>query len=338
MREPVSHIDSKQGVLYFRGIDATTLAADFSYESVLYHLITGRRPTSLELATIQEELQDLRTLSPELWDRDPNSRPEFSTSLSEIAHVIGTYAEKEDVILRQALLALVSMTATIVASQYRLKQGLEIVKPRTDLHHAENLLWMLRGTVPSNQDTKDFETGLILHMDDPDNPSLSALQETWKHTGDLKKALYEAFNAHIDPLHHGAGHLAMEMLREVNEAEDIELALLARLERGDKIYGIGHRIYRTHDPRGVVLKDMLAKRTARTDDAWIETATTCVAEIAQRLLKKRKGIIVHPNVDLFNAAVYHTFGLSSELNTHLFAVSRVAGWTAHLLEWNREEE
>ena len=190
---------------------------------------------------------------------------------------------------------------------------------------------MVRGISQMQQEVWDFQTSLILPMDDPKNPSLSALGEALGES-DVTEALLAALRAHVGPLHHGAGALAMAMFEEIQKPENALEYLEKRIKSGGKIFGLGHRIYKGIDPRAVVLRKMLERRTMQTCDEWILHVSDAVAREGRLLLAKHKGIDAFPNIDLYNAAVYFTFGLHPELNTSLFAVSRAAGWMAHILE------
>ena len=204
--------------------------------------------------------------------------------------------------------------------------------PARNLGYAANVLHML-GCTTRLDDVRDFESCLMLHMGDPDNPSLSALTETLENGGTPGEALIAALQKHVDPTHHGAGTEAMKMVFALKDQEDIHAALQKRLKEGDRIYGLGHRIYRTIDPRAVFLKGLLTKRATGTELQWLPDKIQSIAVEGASVLKEMKGITVYPNVDLYNAAVYLTFGIDIRFNTFLFAISRVAGWMAHILEW-----
>jgi citrate synthase len=172
-------------------------------------------------------------------------------------------------------------------------------------------------------------------MDDPDNPSLTALSDSYKRMSSVSAALSLALDKHIDPLHHGAGELVMKMVREIQEPSRTLEVLEERIENGERIYGLGHRIYKTVDPRAAYLSQMLARLSIGTEHEWINEVIDTIREVGPQIIKEQKGITVHPNVDLYNAAVYHALGLPEEMNTHLFAMARAAGWMAHILELER---
>jgi citrate synthase len=192
---------------------------------------------------------------------------------------------------------------------------------------------MFTGSLPQVQDLKDFETTLILHMDDPDNPSLSALEREINAGASISEALSSALLIHRDPLHHGAGLRAMMMIEDIANPIMVRAKLLERLDSEQRIFGIGHRIYRTIDPRAVVLRNILKRRASGTKHEQLYKLVEKVATVGPSLARERKGLTLYPNVDLYNAAVYTTLGIPAELNTALFAMARTAGWMAHILDW-----
>jgi len=318
--EPISSIDPATNKLYFRGLDATELARTTDYESVLYLLIHGELPTDSQRIRLVRRMTQLRDLY-----------TENIHSLEILVDRISEFREGHSLDLHDTLLAYVTLCPFAVTAQYVNSQGREMVEPDKKLGHAANFLWMITGVEHENTDNRDFQTALMLPMDDPDNPSLTALTEALKEGNELD-ALREALRAHVGPLHHGAGTLAMKMFEEIRTPEKAREYLKQRLESGEKLYGLGHRIYTGLDPRAKVLRDMLEKRASEIDKEWLVQVTEAVAKEGRKLLSEQKGIDTYPNIDLYNAAVYSTFGFPAELNTSLFAVSRAAGWMAHILD------
>ncbi len=236
--------------------------------------------------------------------------------------------------LREALNSFVACVPIIVANEWRESRREAPIEPYRDKRQVPNLAAML-GLNPDGEDASVLEMLLILEMDDPDNPPLTALTDTFEATGSVSRALQAALSVHGDPLHHGAGHHAVRMIYDVREVEDFRAALDRRLDSGERIYGIGHRISRTIDPRAVVLRQVLRQRVKGTELEWLVDTIEEIALIGADLLRQRKGVTVFPNLDLYNAAVVSTLGLPPEMNTQLFAVARSAGWTAHLIEMHQ---
>jgi citrate synthase len=319
VQEPISRIEVKSGTLYFRGHSVTGLAMDRSFEDVLYLLVYGHLPKPREKNLLCQTLKCKRT-----------SNLSSFRGYTLVEFVEGLQGDRGNDY--ESLLGLVATFPVAVAHKYRISQEKEPVHQRSGLSHAANLLWMLTGVEHSALDIRNFETCLILHMDDPDNPSLRKLLQTLDRGKSAIDAITAAIRVHGGPLHHGAGSLAAKMIYDLAKVDDLRAAMTERLERGERLYGLGHRIYRSLDPRAKVLREMLCSRTEGTDMSWLPSHVDTVAKVGAEILLERKGLTVHPNVDLYNALVYGTFGLQTEINTNLFAVSRIAGWTAHVLE------
>jgi len=318
--EPISRIDSSANQLFFRGLDAIELASNSDFESVLYLLVHGALPNSTQLQQLRSRMIELRGLY----------REEYK-SLVTLVKDLDIIGDQQGLNLYDTLLAFVTLCPIVIAHQYAESQGKKAENPNDNLGHAANFLWMIRGSVPKQTDLADFQAALILPMDDPDNPSLSALLEVLDRK-EVSKAILAALQEHVGPLHHGAGAEAMMMLEEIKEPKRVTEVLSKRLKSGVKIFGLGHRIYTGIDPRAVVLRGILERRTLNTNDAWLVFVSDEVAKVGGILLSEYKGIQAFPNIDLYNAAVFHTFGFPPQLNTSLFAISRSTGWMAHILE------
>jgi len=333
--EPISRIDPTQGRLFFRGVDATELSRTSSFEAVLFLILYGSPPSSDELRHLTDEMRLGRSQgkailpsvlpSDNLGGRSPLDR--LVGNLDDIGKRYGLDLEHE-------LLLLVAVFPVVVAAKWRRAHGLETISPRSELGHGANTLWML-GISNIGDVLKDFETCLILHLDDPQNPSLNVLEEKMQSGEPVSSSLSAALEEHSKALHHGAGEQAMLMMQEMGSPERAEEYLRSRIERGERVFGMGHRVYRAMDPRANVLRGILQRRTAGTDREILFRLTEAVATIGSRLLFELKGQKLYPNVDLYNAAVYSTFGIPAELNTDMFAISRVCGWAAHILDWHR---
>jgi citrate synthase len=329
---PISEIDPVKGQLLFRGADAAILASKESFESVLHLLIHGRLPTKEQLSTLMSSMSNYRSHGPNVLDTQPSeSKSNEESPLIVLASQLDDYADRWGFDTAGSLLFFVTLTPMVIASQWRSAHGEGIISSRNDLGQAANLLRMLGNQ--TNQDlVRDFQTCLILHMDDPQNPSLNALEEKMKSGASPSESLIAALNEHSKPLHHGAGWEAFKTISAIHDPSGVPEILGERMDRGDRIFGLGHRIYRTIDPRAVVLREILRRRTAGTPQESLFQVVEAMATEGSRLIMERKGLTVYPNVDLYNAAVYSVLGVPAELNTQMFAVSRVCGWTAHILE------
>ncbi|MHA2351448.1 MAG: citrate/2-methylcitrate synthase [Candidatus Thorarchaeota archaeon] len=327
---PISEINPEKGRLYFRGLDMVKLVGTLDYESVLHLLTTGILPSEAEKNNLQMSMRNLRLLKPSVFERIQElNTDQKSGILLELAKWIDDYRTDHSLSLYDTLLFIVVSTPIAITTHWRKEHRELPVKPMEDFNHAANLLWMLKGNHSSLEDIRDFETCLILHMDDPNNPSLMALVDSLSRGNGLSQAFMAAFSKHLDPNHHGAGHEAMKMIESIHEVSDVRETLEKRLDKGHKIFGIGHRIYETIDPRAGVLRRILEKRSRTSGNEILCSMISEIAKVGPKILQERKGIDVHPNVDLYNAAVYTTFGIPHSLNTDLFAV---AGWMAHIIQ------
>ena len=332
--KPISNIDAKNGILYFRGRDAIHLARNHSFEEVLFLLVNKRLPNEEENRALRRRLAELRHIVEDeiaaLVTHDEVS------GLQHLALRLEILTKEHSLTTHDSLLLFVAMAPSIVAAEWRKRiHGENPVLPRDTLSHLENLPWMLDERERTSKWNRDFETCIILHMDDPDNPSLTALLESYQKMGSVSASLSLALDRHIHPLHHGAGELAMKMVREIEEPARTCEVIEQRIERGERIYGLGHRIYRTIDPRAAYLSQMLDRLTSGTENEWINDVIKSIREIGPEIINNKKGITVFPNVDLYNAAVYHALGFPEEMNTYLFAIARTAGWMAHIMEYER---
>ncbi len=329
MSKQISSIDVEQGRLHFRGQDATILAQQRSYESVLHLLVEGRLPTAAQLRTVREEMHRVREMRGNHAVTLGANAATGTDGLKALAASLGG----EDPQLYDTLLSFVTLAPIVVCASWRVKKGLSPISPSPELGHAANILLMM-DIKPREGIERQFETCLILHMDDPDNPSLSALRDAMTNRRSCSEALQLALDEHAKPLHHAAGTEAYKMLLELTKTGNVSAELQRRIEKGERIFGLGHRIYMTIDPRAVVLRRLLRERAPGMGLDWLLEAAETVAQEGADLLGRSKGKDFFPNVDLYNAAVYTTFGLPFEFNTDLFAISRVAGWMAHVLEMN----
>jgi citrate synthase len=221
---------------------------------------------------------------------------------------------------------LVARFPTIVASYERLRQGLEPIAPRPELRYAANFLWMLTGKEPSAEADRIFDTCLVLHAEHDLNASTFAARVTAATLSDVYSSITSAIGALKGPLHGGANTEVMHMLLDIGKVERTEAYVEDLFARHQKIMGFGHRVYKVVDPRALILKEFsrrLAQSTGQPQ--WYE-----ISERIERLVKTQKSIDM--NVDFYSASTYYSLGIRPELYTAIFAISRIAGWIAHVLE------
>lgn len=328
----LSDIDGQAGRLWYVGYDINDLAGRTSYEEVVHLLHELRLPTQAELDTLTDFMVEEREVSKFLQDLMPTLAQQTSpmsmlrTSVSAAsAYDPDGWDDSVEADRRKAL-RLIAKTPTLLAMYHRMRTGQEIVPPNTKLPHAANLLHMLLGLEPSQEDAEVIDTTFVLYADHTMNASTFTARIVASTLADMFSAITAAIAALKGPLHGGANEESMKMLEEVGSPDRAEAYVRDRLDRHQKVMGFGHAVYKTMDPRAVVLK-RLSKETGERhgDTSWYE-----ISEAIERTVAEQKGLF--PNVDFYAASVYHTLGIPTDLMTPIFAVARMAGWTAHVRE------
>jgi len=328
----LSDIDGQAGRLWYVGYDINDLAGRTSYEEVVHLLHELRLPTQTELDTLTDFMVEEREVSKFLQDLMPTLAQQTSpmsmlrTSVSAAsAYDPDGWDDSVEADRRKAL-RLIAKTPTLLAMYHRMRTGQEIVPPNTKLPHAANFLHMLLGLEPSQEDAEVIDTTFVLYADHTMNASTFTARIVASTLADMFSAITAAIAALKGPLHGGANEESMKMLEEVGSPERAEAYVRDRLERHQKVMGFGHAVYKTMDPRAVVLK-RISKETGERhgDTSWYE-----ISEAIERTVAEQKGLF--PNVDFYAASVYHTLGIPTDLMTPIFAVARMAGWTAHVRE------
>ena len=328
----VSDIDGTQGRLWYVGYPIEDLAANASYEEVAFLLHELRLPTQPELDELAGFMIEQRDPSEFIADLMPTLAQQASpmSMLRTTVSAASTYDPDgwdngADANHRKAL-RLISVTPTFLAMYHRMRTGQEIVEPHPKLAHAANFLYMLTGVEPSPEDADTLDTTFTLYADHTMNASTFTARIIASTLADMHSAITGAIAALKGPLHGGANEESMKMLEEVGSPEHAEAYIKDRLERKQKIMGFGHAVYKTMDPRARVLKRM-AKATGERhgDTHWYE-----ISEAIEDVTLREKRL--NPNVDFYAASVYHMLGIPTDLMTPIFAIARMAGWTAHVRE------
>jgi len=330
----ICYLDGDRGVLAYCGYDVHDLATSATFEEVCYLLWHRRMPSRAELGDLQSQLAASRAL-PEPIIRLMRSLPPVDgmDALRTLTSALGHYdAEVSDASpqaqYRKAV-RLTSQVGTIVATWGRLQSGGGPVAPDPAMSHAANFLHMLTGERPNSTAIRAFDVALILHADHELNASTFAGRVAAATLTDIYSAVVAAIGTLKGPLHGGANAEVMKMLLELGQTasgDRIDEAIRGKLARKEKIPGFGHRVYRTEDPRATHLRQMshdLGKRSGNT--AWFD-----MSQRIEALVKGEKKL--NPNVDFYSASTYYTLGIPIDLYTPIFAVSRMSGWTAHILE------
>ncbi len=330
----ICYLDGDRGVLAYCGYDIHELAQHATFEEVCYLLWHRRLPTRAELGDLQSQLATARPL-PEPIIRLIRSLPQSNamdalrTLTSALAHYDADANEGSPQANYRKAVRLTSQLATLVATIGRVNAGGGPIQPDPVLGHAANFLYVLTGQRPSALETRAFDVALTLHADHELNASTFAARVAAATLTDLHSAIVGAIGALKGPLHGGANADVMRLLLELGPTagpDKAEEVVRAKLARKEKIPGFGHRVYHTEDPRATHLRQMSRELGERAGQPiWFE-----MSQRIEALVKAEKGL--NANVDFYSASTYHALGIAIDLFTPIFAVSRVSGWTAHVLE------
>ncbi len=327
----LSLVDGQNGHLVYRNYWARDLAISHTFEEVAYLLWYGNLPTEQELASFKRQLSQNRSL-PDYVKAALDTIPQDVDMMSVLrtgVSLLGKIEAQWPPTLDQAI-AVTAKIPTIVAYRQSRLNGREPLTPRDDLDHTANYLYMLTGIEPSHAHVRALDAYLILTQEHGMNASTFAARVVASTQSDLYSSLTAAIGALKGPLHGGAPSEVTQMIEAIGSKENAEPWLRNALEKGERLMGFGHRVYKTTDPRATALR-VVASGLSK-EDPWFDLATH-VEEVALRLLKEYKpGRKLNTNVEFFAAAVMRAIGLPDQLFTPTFAVSRAVGWCAHVLE------
>jgi citrate synthase len=319
--------------LTYVGYDIDDLAVNASFEEVIYLLWHLKLPTKTQLEELKKQLAEHAALPQEVIEHFkmyPIQKVHPMAALRTAVSLLGLYDDEADVMDTEAnyrkAVRLQAKMPTLVTTFARVRKGLEPIAPRQDLSFAANFLYMLTGKEPADIAVEAFNKALVLHADHELNASTFTARVCVATLSDVYSGVTAAIGALKGPLHGGANEAVMKMLSEIGTLENVEPYVRGKLENKEKIMGFGHRVYRQGDPRAKHLKEMSKKLTELTGEPqWYEMSV----KIESIVTGEKK---LPPNVDFYSASVYHSLGIDHDLFTPIFAVSRVSGWLAHILE------
>jgi citrate synthase len=330
----ICYLDGQRGVLAYRGYDIHDLAEHATFEEVCFLLWHGRLPTRAELGELQSQLAVARPL-PEGMLRLMRSLPPSNgmdllrTLTSALSHYDPGANDLSPEGRYRTSVKLTAQLGTIVATAARIGAGGGAIDPDPALSHAANFLYLLKGTRPTSLESRALDIALVLHADHEFNASTFAARVAAATLTDVHSAITAAIAALKGPLHGGANTDVMNLLLQIGQDvpdQRIEEVVRAKLAKKEKIPGFGHRVYRTEDPRATHLRKMSEDLWRRTGNArWFE-----MSQILERVMRAEKKL--NANVDFYSATTYYALGIPVDLFTPVFAVSRISGWTAHVLE------
>ena len=332
----LSDVRGDEGVLVYEGYNINELAGKVSFEEVIYLLWHGKLPTAAELLQLHEELAAQRDLPQGIINfilaapRDANPIDVIRTAIS----MLSLYDKEgsRDSLNKTAsfnhlrALSITAKIGVIAAYYHRARQGKELPPINKSLTEAEHFLYLLQGEIPTKEAAETLDVCYVLHADHSMNASTFSARVTVSTLTDIYSAVTSAIGTLKGPLHGGANEGVIHMLQEIGEESKVDAWIDQALAEKKKIMGIGHRVYKTLDPRAPHLRAMGVAMCERLGQKkWMN-----MAERIATLMKEKKGL--NANVDFYSAIVYYSLGLPPDMFTPIFSIARTAGWTAHILE------
>ncbi|MEF2278213.1 citrate/2-methylcitrate synthase [Deinococcus sp. YIM 134068] len=335
----LTFINGTEGILTHLGIPIQEWAEKSTFEELSLALLNGRLPSADELAAFDAELKANRTVSQQLLDviaampKGVHPMQALRTAVSYLG-LLDPQAEETTEEARRAIsIRMIAQFPTVIAAIRRAQEGQEVVAPRTDLTHAGNFLYMLTGREPSAEQARLFDIALVLHADHGMNASTFTAIATSSTLSDMYSCITSAIGALKGPLHGGANEAVMDMLDEIGSPEGAADYITGKLDRKEKIMGVGHRVYKYFDPRSRVLRDY-AEHVANKEgkSRYYQTLETIEKIVVDRMGSKG----IYPNVDFYSGTVYSDLGIGKEDFTPIFALARISGWCASVIEYTRD--
>ncbi len=332
----ISNIDGEKGKLIYRGFDILDLTKNSTFEETAYLLLYDNLPTKPQLDEFSTKLNEARCIPKQMqknmanWRKDADPMDMLQAFIAALAGYYDEEFSNKEASIDRAI-NLIAKVPTIVASWQRIRSGLEVVDPDPTLSHAANFLYMMSGERPDAEVEKIFDVCLILHADHTFNASTFTARQVASTRAHMYSATSAAIGALSGELHGGANTEVMKMLLEINEVSKAEAWIKESMKKGDRIMGMGHAVYRTYDPRAQVLKELSRKLAEKTKEPWF-AITEKVEDVTITEMKSQKDRDIYPNVDLYSASLYYMLKIPVDLNTPIFAISRVVGWASHIIE------
>ena len=338
----LSHVYGEEGRLVYAGYEIEDLAENVTFEEVCHLLWFGELPNTKQLEDLRKRIAENAHVDPKIIDiirmadKDDHPMATLRTATSALSFFDDDAEDNsEEANLRKAI-RMTGQVATITAAIERVRNGQEPIAPRKDLKLADNFLYMLRGKECDKLEAQIVDVALTLHAEHGMNASTFTARVTAGTLADMHSAITAAIGALKGPLHGGANEQVMSMLQQIGTPENAEKWVRDALGRGEKIMGFGHRVYKALDPRAPILKRLAEELNAKSGgkSPWLE-----ISEIIQRVVREemdKKGKKIYANVDFFSASVYYTLGIPKDLFTNIFAMARMLGWSAHIIEQHKD--
>lgn len=328
----IGDVNGEKGELIYQGINIHDLAKNSTFEETIFLLWNGRLPKRAELDELQRNIAANYELQPELlalmkrFPRDAEPMDALRTAVSALSFYDPNSRDTSRENSVRVATRLTGQFPTIVATAERLRKGQEPIQPKPELNIATNFLYMLRGEMPDERDAHILDVALILQADHELNASTFTSRVVAGTLADMYGAVTAAIAALSGPLHGGANTNVMKMLLEIGDLENVEPFIKNALAQKRKIMGIGHAVYKTEDPRATNFRRFSQEVAERTGEMkWYE-----MSRKIEEMMLREKGM--YPNVDFFSASTFYMMGIPLDLYTPIFAISRISGWTGHILE------
>ncbi|MDR4491463.1 MAG: citrate/2-methylcitrate synthase [Candidatus Nitrosocosmicus sp.] len=333
----ICSIDGENGKLIYRGYDILDLANNSTYEETAYLLLFGDLPLEKELTDFNNKLIKYRAV-PESVFLNMKNRPltahpmdVLQSSVLELADYDTDRSDESKEANIERAVSLIAKIPTLVAAWDRIRNNKEPVNPLGDNSHAHNFLYMLYGENPKHEVSKIFDISLILHAEHSFNASTFAAREIASTRASIYASIGGAVGALSGELHGGANIQVMKMLLDMGSIDKVEDWIKRRIQSGGRVMGMGHAVYRTTDPRSEVLASLSRAISKEKNTKWFEM-TEKIELVTKKIMWDTRKMHIYPNVDLYSASLYYSLGIPMDLNTPIFAISRIAGWNAHIIE------
>jgi citrate synthase len=334
----ISDVDGKIGKLVYRGYLAKDLAGKVSFEEVAFLLLYEKLPNEAELASFADELAKNRELPQNIFAA-MMAFPKNALPMDVLQAVVPMLAHHDPGVNehdRETALAiavkLIAKFTTVVAAWDRIRNGKAPIDPEPTLGHAANFFYMLTGETPDDDLAGFFDTALVLHAEHSFNASTFAAREVASTKAHMYAAVSAAVGSLSGALHGGANTRVMNMLKDIGSADNVEAYVQNILDTGGVIMGLGHAVYQTDDPRAHILAPMSKTLDERAGDTTWYDLSKKLEQVGKAAFKEKKGREIYVNVDFYSASLYHYMGIASDLFTPIFAIARIAGWAAHVIE------
>ncbi len=326
----LSDVRGEEGRLLYCGYEIEDLVDLCTFPEIIYLLLNKRLPNREELHGLQQRLRNDRELPQPILDffKTATKKARPMSALRTAVSMLGMYDDrtKDPSQMKEIGLSLIAKIPVMAAYYYRICEGKDLPPIRTDLDEAAHFLWLLKGKEPDPMEAHILDVGYILHADHGMNASTFSARVTASTLSDMYSAITSAIGTLKGPLHGGANEAVIEMLKEIGSEDNVEAYINNKLANKEKIFGMGHRVYKTLDPRAPQLRRIAIRLTQTIGEPkWIR-----MSDMIAKIMRARKNL--NANVDFYSATVYYSLGIPTRMFTTVFAIARAAGWVAQILE------